>query len=129
MKSHLFSCAVTYVNLLWQNTALINRPELFHTVKVITLVEYLKQQGHNLYTDRFYTSPVLAGPIRDYCNNNGDGDGQQEWITQNFKKERQVARGTVTSFRDGKKMVLSWMDKRNILMLSTKYSNNTLPPR
>ena len=44
-----------------KQTELIDRPDLTHTVRVLlTLVEYLKNKGYNLFIDKFYTSPILA---------------------------------------------------------------------
>ena len=111
-----------------KNTALINRPELSHTVKgVITLVEYLKNQGHDLYTDRLYTSPVLTNNLNPLgIMITGTMMANKKGLPKTLKKKDKVAKGTITSFRDGNIMVLSWMDKRKILMLSTKYSNNSV---
>ena len=111
-----------------RDTALVDRPELSHTVKVvITLVEYLKNQGHDLYTDRFYTSPVLADNLDPLgITITGTVMANRRGLPKTLKKKDKVARGTIQSFRDGNKMALSWMDKRKILMLSTKYSNNTI---
>ena len=111
-----------------KNTALINRPELSHTVKVvITLVEYLKNQGHDLYTDRFYTSPVLTNNLNPLgIMITGTMMANKRGLPKTLKKKDKVAKGTITSFRDGNIMVLSWMDKRKTLMLSTKYSNNSV---
>ena len=111
-----------------KNTALINRPELSHTVKVvITLVEYLKNQGHDLYTDRFYTSPVLTNNLNPLgITITGTMMANKRGLPKTLKKKDKVAKGTITSFRDGNIMVLSWMDKRKTLMLSTKYSNNSV---
>ena len=106
-----------------KNTSLINRPQLSLTVKfVITLVEYLKNQGHDLYTDRFYTSPVLDDNLNSLgITITGTMMANKRGLPKSLKKKD---KGTVTNFRDGNIMVLSWMDKRKILMLSTKYSNN-----
>ena len=44
-----------------KETQLIMRPGLNHTTAVVlTLIDPLKNLGYDLYTDRFYTSPLLA---------------------------------------------------------------------
>ena len=44
-----------------KETQLIMRPGLNHTTAVVlTLIDALKNIGYDLYTDRFYTSPLLA---------------------------------------------------------------------
>ena len=42
------------------------------------------------------------------------------------KQKIKQKKGDVSSFRYDKKMVVSWTDKRNIFMLSTKYSNEVI---
>ncbi len=40
---------------------LLSREDMPHTVQVmLTLVEGLENKGHDLYIDRFYSSPLLA---------------------------------------------------------------------
>ena len=43
-----------------KDTNLIDNPEASHTVKVVTtLTNHLRDKGYELYTDQFYTSPLL----------------------------------------------------------------------
>ncbi len=42
-----------------RETLLNDRPDLGHTPKVVlTLVKLLAHKGYDLYTDRYYTSPI-----------------------------------------------------------------------
>ena len=42
------------------------------------------------------------------------------------KQKIKQKKGDVSSFQYDEKMLVSWTDKRNILMLSTKYSNEVI---
>ena len=47
-----------------KQTPLLPLPTHSHTTKVVlTLVDYLRDKGHDLYTDRFYTSVELADKL------------------------------------------------------------------
>ena len=47
-----------------KETQLLSRPGLNHTTNVVlTLMAPLAGLGHDLYTDRFYTSPLLASEL------------------------------------------------------------------
>ena len=49
------------LHIYFRKKNLIDCQELSHTVKVVvTFCDHLKNNGHNLYTDRFYSSPILA---------------------------------------------------------------------
>ncbi|CAK9803074.1 PiggyBac transposable element-derived protein 4 [Anthophora quadrimaculata] len=78
-----------------------------------------EQKGHVLYTDNWYTSPKLAIYL----------DQQNTGLCGTVKKNRKhfpkflhrVARGTCERKKCGNVMVLTWKDKRDVLMLSTFY--------
>ena len=47
-----------------KETLLLANPRLNHTTRVcLSLMEPLKNMGYDLYTDRFYTSPILASEL------------------------------------------------------------------
>ena len=47
-----------------KDTNLIDNHEASHTVQVVTtLTDHLRDKGYDLYTDRFYTSPLLADAL------------------------------------------------------------------
>ncbi len=109
----------------------------------------LEQKGYDLYVDRFYNSPLLATELLKigititgkyntnyYCYiylleiNSGTQMGNRKGLPESFKrKSKKAAVGTIKSFRseDGKgsMLALTWTDKRRVLMLSTKHSNDT----
>ena len=91
---------------------------------VLTLVEYLKNKGYDLFTDRFYTSPILADTMAaiglTLTGSNKKG------LPKSVKTKVKDKKGTIKSYQNGKQMVLSWTDKRRVLMLTTKYSNSIL---
>ena len=54
---YLYSVAIYYD----KETLLVSCPGLNHTTRVVlTLVQPVRNMGYDLYTDRFYTSPLLA---------------------------------------------------------------------
>ena len=66
-------------------------------------------------------SPVLADKLDPLgITITGTVMANKRGLPKTFFFKDKVARGTVQSCRDGNKMTLSWMDKRKILMLSTK---------
>ncbi len=53
-----------------KETQSVVRPDLTHVPRVVlTLVEPLSHKGYDLYTDRFYTSPVLAPELQQVNSN------------------------------------------------------------
>ena len=92
----------------------------------LKLVEGLKNKGHHLYCDNYYTSPVLfslhtlvfgaCGTVRV------DRRGMpKEVITAKLKK------GEVISAEVEKGMLaLKWMDKRQVNMLSTIHDDSMM---
>ena len=108
-----------------KQTELIDRPDLSHTVKVVlTIVEYLKNKGYDLYTDRFYTSPILADTMAAIgFTLTGTVMSNRKGLPKSVKTKTKDRKGTIKSYQNGKQMVLSWTDKRRVLMLSTKYPN------
>ena len=110
-----------------KDTCLIERPDLSHTCKVVlTLCDYLKNKQYDLYTDRFYTSIPLADELdRIGFTVTGTIIANKKGLPKALKEKTKLKKGTVKAYRSGKKMVLSWTDKRKIIMLSTKHSNGT----
>ena len=48
----------------------------------------------------------------------------RKFLPTKIKKLSKMSKGSVITFRKKEKMLLAWMDKRIVFMLSTKYSNN-----
>ena len=96
-----------------------------HTVRVVqTLVEPFHNKGYDLYVDRFYTSPLLASELSKVGITvtgtvQSNRRGLPKDVTAKRKKE---PRGSIRAARSSKILALSWMDKRKVLMLSTKHN-------
>ena len=108
-----------------KDTNLIDNPEASHTVKfVTTLTDHLRDKGYDLYTDQFYTSPLLP----DTSEQMGI---RYSFITQTKiacrnQKKIKITKSTTESYICGNIMALAWQDKRTILMRSTKYNNKMI---
>ena len=109
-----------------KQTPLLPLPTHSHTTKVVlTLVDYMRDKGHDLYTDRFYTSVELADELTKMgFSITGTIQKNRKFLPTKIKKLSTMSKGSVITFRKKEKMLLAWMDKRIVFMLSTKYSNN-----
>ena len=107
---------------------LIDREDLGQTSRVVlTLIEPLKHKGYDLYIDRYYSSPVLAIELSKIgISVTGTVQSNRKGIPKAVTQGRKEPAGTVHAYRsnDGKGdlLVLTWIDKRKIIMLSTKHS-------
>ena len=106
-----------------KETQLIDGP-LPHTAKVVmSLVEPFHHQGYDLYIDRFYSSPLLATElVKVGVTVTGTVQSNRRGLPKDITAKRKEPRGTVRAARSGDMLVLSWVDKRKVLMLSTKHS-------
>ena len=106
-----------------KETQLVNNDHP-HTVRVVqTLVEPFHSKGYDLYVDRFYTSPLLATELQKVgITITGTVQANRRGLPKDITAKRKVPRGTVAAARAGDILVLSWMDKRKVLMLSTKHN-------
>ena len=111
-----------------KQTPLLQLPTHSHTTKVVlTLVDYLQDKGHDLYTDRFYTSVELADELTKLgFSITGTIQKSRKFLPTKIKKLQKMSKGSTLTFKKNEKMVLAWMDKRIVFMLSTKYSNNMI---
>ena len=119
-KSGYLQDACTYYG--WE-TELIDRDDLAQTPRVVlTLVEQLHHKGYDLYVDHYYTSPIL---VAELVTVTGTLQSNRKGVPTAIKQGCKEPVGTVSAFRskDGSRdiLVLIWMDKRNIIMLSTKH--------
>lgn len=112
-----------------KETQLVDSP-LPHTVKVVmTLVEPFHHQGYDLYLDRFYSSPLLATELSKVgMTVTGTVQSNRKGLPQVTAK-RKDPQGTVRAARSGDMLALSWVDKRKVLMLSTKHSVSVVQVR
>ena len=108
-----------------KETQLIDHP---HTIRVVqTLVEPFHHRGYDLYVDRFYTSPLLASELTEVgITVTGTVQSNRKGLPKDVTaKSKNEPRGTIRAARSGNILVLSWQDKRKVLMLSTKHSAST----
>ena len=67
LKAYVLDSKTGYMHNLrlyyGKDTNLIDNPEASHTVEVVT--DHLRDKGYDLYTDRFYTSPLLADALEE----------------------------------------------------------------
>ena len=88
------------------------------------LVKPFHNKGYDLYVDRFYTSPLLASEMSKVGVTvtgtvQSNRRGMPKEVTAKRKRE---PRRTIRAARSGKILALSWLDKRKVLMLSTKHN-------
>ena len=110
-----------------KDTHLIDSP-LPHTVRVVmTLVQPFHDKGYDLYVDRFYNSPLLATELSKVgITVTGTVQSNRKGLPKEVTTKRKEPVGTVRAARSGKMLVLSWLDKRKVLMLSTKHSTTVV---
>lgn len=110
-----------------RETELIDREDLGQTPRVVlTLVQGLHNKGYDLYVDRYYTGPSLATELQKVgITVTGTMQTNRKGIPTAVRRGRKEPVGTVHAFRSdngsGDILVLTWMDKRKIMMLSTKH--------
>lgn len=107
-----------------KETQLVVKQGLNHTTNVVlTLMEPLKNLGYDLYTDRFYTSPILASELLKI------GTTLTGTVMCNRKNmpaacsSRKQKRGDVDTYRKGPLVVVQWTDKRTMTTLTSKHTN------
>ena len=93
-----------------KQTNLIDKPEWSHTVKVVvSLVE------HDLYTDRFYTSPILADSLQQMnITLTGTVMSNKRGVPLQLKTKNKTSKGSIESYRCEDMMASSWMEKKKV---------------
>lgn len=106
------------------------RPELPFTCRIVLhLLEKVEQatpgSGYHLYTDRFYTSLMLAEELLSHSILlTGTVMTNRKPMPQQLKKK--MKKGEVTAYRRGNSyMALAWRDKRQVTMLSSAHNAST----
>ena len=89
-------------------------------------MEGLHNKGYDLYMDRYYASPVLATELSKVgITITGTMQTNRKGVPTVVKSGGKEPNGTVRAFRSddgsGDILVLTWMDKCKIIMLSTKH--------
>ena len=115
-----------------KETLLLANPRLNHTTRVcLSLMEPLKNMGYDLYTDRFYTSPILASELLQIGTTiTGTVMCNKKNLPVSVKSKKQK-KGDMDTYRKGPMVVVQWTDKRTITTLTTKHANSlvTVPSR
>ena len=119
-KTGYLSCLQSYYS---KETQLLDS-DIPHTAKVVmTLAAPFHHQGYDLYIDRFYSSPLLATELSKVgITVTGTVQANRRGMPKDVTARRKDPRGTVCAARSGDMLALSWVDKRKVLMLSTKHS-------
>ena len=107
-----------------KETQLIVKAGLNHTTNVVlTLMNPLRGLGHDLYTDRFYTSPILAEELLNIQTTlTGTVMCNRKQMPAAVRSRKQK-RGDVDTYCKGNMVVMNWTDKRTLTTLTTKHTN------
>lgn len=103
-----------------------------HTVRVVkTHVELFHNRGYDLYVDRFYSSPLLATELTKVgITVTGTVQSNRKGLPKDITADRKNDPcGTTRAARSDDILVLSWQDKRQVLMFSTKYDASIVQMR
>ena len=108
-----------------KETQLITKPGLNHTTNVVlTLMHPLSDLGYDLYTDRFYTSPMLATELLQmHTTLTGTVMCNRKNMPAAVKSKKQK-KGDVDTYSKGPMIVMQWTDKRTLTTLTTKHANS-----
>jgi hypothetical protein len=101
-----------------------------HTFRVVqTLVEPFHDKGYDLYVDRFYSSPLLARELTKVgiTVTGTVQSNRRDMPKEVTAKRKREPRGNIRAALSGDILALSWMDKRKVLMLSTKHNASKTP--
>lgn len=83
---------------------------------VVTLTEPYWNRGHRLYTDNWYTSPLLSEALfKKEVNCCGTVKSNRQFMPK-FEKTRE--RGAIQYFSTERLLALKWTDKRDVYMLT-----------
>jgi len=109
----------------------LTRPDLSFTSRIVLhLFKNLQQRipdskGYHIYTDRFYTNPILAKELlKQNCYLTGTIMTNKRGLPVNIKKPRLVI-GSKIAYRKNNTLVLAWRDKRIVTMLSTMFTSSS----
>lgn len=90
---------------------------------VMTLTEPYWNKGHRLYTDNWYSSPLLYDALFDRKINCCGTVKHTRQFMPKFDKTKE--KGTVQYFATERMLALKWTDKRDVHMLTTMHNNST----
>ena len=107
------------------------RPDLPFTSRIVLqlrnmLLSSVNESGYHIFTDRFYTSPILCEELRKMnFHLTGTVKVSRKGMPENFSKKSgsKLKLHEVVAFRkDDDMMALQWKDKRVVTMLSSVYN-------
>ena len=97
---------------------------------VLDLMAGFDKQGHELYTDNYYTSPLLFLSLHNKgINACGTARSNRPYFPQDLVyKRKQHERGFYDYRSNGSLLAVVWMDKRYIYFVSTLHCAKTMDP-
>ncbi|XP_015436661.1 PREDICTED: piggyBac transposable element-derived protein 4-like [Dufourea novaeangliae] len=123
-KTGYICCILPYYGSL--TTELLVRPDLPVSTRIplhlyqMSLEKIPGAQGHHMYTDRYYTSYILAQELSKLnCHLTGTILTNRKELPKEIKKPNFSKKLTV-AYRRGKTLVLGWKDKRVVTCLTTR---------
>ncbi|XP_068205172.1 piggyBac transposable element-derived protein 4-like [Palaemon carinicauda] len=108
---------------------------LFTTRIILTLVDIVThatgETGYHVYTDRLYTNLSLAAELlKKKIHMTGTKNTNRKGLPPQVKKRKRSSVGTVRSYVKNKRChILSWKDKRDVIMCSTYHTARTTQHR
>ena len=91
---------------------------------VLKLLEGLEGRGHHVYTDNYYSSPDLFGDLQR-LGFGACGTVRKNWRGVPDEMKAKLKKGEVVSKQlDSSMLILKWMDKREVMMLSTIHDDS-----
>ena len=104
------------------------RPDLNHSTRaVLSLVQPIVNSGYDIYTDRSYTSPILAIELTKLGTTlTGTVMPNRKDMPLAVKSKNKCRKGDIKSYHRSNTFVVEWTDKRTITTLSTKYLNQVI---
>uniref|UniRef100_A0A1Y1N5A9 PiggyBac transposable element-derived protein domain-containing protein n=1 Tax=Photinus pyralis TaxID=7054 RepID=A0A1Y1N5A9_PHOPY len=86
-----------------------------------TLLKSYLDYGHSLYTDNYYSSPILSNYLFDRKTNSC---GTVRLTRKHMPKlSKNINRGDVSWKSSEKMLVIRWKDRRDVTMISTMHEN------
>ena len=129
IKAYVLSDSCTgymYSTLIYygKETLLLTRPGLNHTtIVVLSLTDPMANLGYDLYLDRFYSSPELAAELLKINTTVISTVMSSRKQMPPAVKGGKQKKGEHDTYKKGSMIVVRWTDKRTILMLTTKHTN------
>jgi len=93
---------------------------------VKTLMKKYLNKGHTLYTNNWYTSPILSMYLHKKKTNTCGTVRRNRRGMPPFKKTK-FQPGQTESKHTGEMLTIKWMDHREVHMLTTKHEDEQLP--